>query len=318
MKQKEGNRENIILRIAAYLLVGLSFFYLFRALWSYRDWLLSWQPSAGNIILLLVSCLIYGVSGLLLSGAWCKLNSICGHKLLLRQECIVVYGTTQIAKYIPGNVFHFLGRHAAGRRIGLSHSTLACSASLEMVGLLFSAGILSLVGVFVFGSGLKDVLPLPLWLVATVAVVSFLLLVVALPGVLKKMGLPNEFTTRKTLINSLQPVIGRYLVFFIICSALMVLVCLIVVESPGGWSLMLVFFSYPVSWLAGYVIPGASAGFGVREATLIVLLSALMPPQVATLIAILMRAITVIGDLVFYLISKSVETRSASSDMRRS
>jgi uncharacterized membrane protein YbhN (UPF0104 family) len=318
MNQKEGNRTNFILRIATYLLVGLSFFYLFQALWSYRDWLLSWQPSIGNIILLLVLCLIYGVSGFLLSGAWCKLNSICGHKLLSRRECIVVYGTTQIAKYIPGNVFHFLGRHAAGRRIGLSHSTLACSASLEMVGLLFSAGMLSLLGVFVLGPGLKGVLPLPLWLVAAVALGSFLLLAVALPNVLNKMGLPSELTAPKLLMNRLQPVIGQYLVFFIVCSALMVLVCLIVVGSPGKWSLMLVFFSYPVGWLAGYVIPGASAGFGVREATLIVILSALMPPQVATLIAILMRVITVIGDLVFYLMSKIIETGSASRDMHRS
>ena len=66
--------------------------------------------------------------------------------------------------------------------------------------------------------------------------------------------------------------------------------------------------SYPVSWLAGYVIPGASAGIGVREAAIMLMLSTAVLPQEATLIAILMRVVTLLGDLLFYLLAKTVES----------
>lgn len=55
-----------------------------------------------------------------------------------------------------------------------------------------------------------------------------------------------------------------------------------------------------LSWVIGYVTPGASTGIGVREAIFTILLSDLTA-GVAPLIAVCYRIITIFGDLIYFL-----------------
>ena len=308
MSMAKEARAHKALRIAAYALVGLAFVYIGRAMWAYRDWLLNWQASSIDLMLIFMSILAYGLSGLLLSSGWCKLNQLCGQGGFSRRQCIAIYGTTQIAKYVPGNVFHFVGRHAAGVRAGLPHAVLACSASLEMVALLFSAGVLALLGILIPKSGLLALLPFPLWSVIGIVVVGFIVMVFLTPYALRRFKLVPVVEGEKTQIQMLLPVVFRHLIFFMLSGLLMAVLMYAVVGSMQWSTLILAMSSYPISWLAGYVIPGASAGIGVREAAIMLMLSTAVLPQEATLIAILMRVVTLLGDLFFYLVAKSVES----------
>ncbi len=308
MSRAKETRAHKTLRVAAYALVGLAFAYIGRALWAYRDWLLDWQASSTDLMLIFVSILVYGLSGLLLYSSWCKLNKLCGQGEFCRRQCIAIYGTTQIAKYVPGNVFHFVGRHAAGVRAGLPHAVLACSASLEMVALLFSAGVLALSGILIPESGLLGLLPFPLWSVIGIVVAGFIVMVFLTPYALRRFKLVPVVEGKKTQIQMLLPIVLRHLIFFMLSGLLMAVLMYAVVGSMRWSTLILAMSSYPISWLAGYVIPGASAGIGVREAAIMLMLSTAVLPQEATLIAILMRVVTLLGDLFFYLLAKSVES----------
>ena len=309
----EENQIHRILRFAGYILVALAFIYISRSLWAYREWLIAWQFTPDHIFLLCVSVLTYAISGLLLSTAWCILNQACGYNNISRRNCTAIYGTTQIAKYIPGNIFHFLGRHAAGVRMGLPHSTLACSASLEMIGLLFSAGTISLLGLLILRSELISQLPIPLWVLIAIVTAAFLMIGLLLPLLQKKINISKALSKSQLLSQFLIPATSRYLAFFLVCGVIMAVLTLVVMQSTQWMPLMLAFFCYPVSWIAGYVIPGASAGIGVREASIILILSTIILPQEASLIAILMRAVTILGDIVFYLIAKYVESTTESN-----
>lgn len=56
-----------------------------------------------------------------------------------------------------------------------------------------------------------------------------------------------------------------------------------------------------VAWLLGLLVPGAPAGIGIREAALIYLLNGVVP-QVEVLTSVMLaRAVTVIGDLLFFI-----------------
>jgi len=298
------------IRIVAYVLVVAAFFYIGRAIWAYREWLLNWQASAADWLLISISVLIYGGAGLLLSASWAKLNRICdggaGPGILSAQQSTAIYGTSQIAKYVPGNVFHFVGRHAAGVQAGLSHSVLACSASMEMLGLIFSAGILSLSGVLIPEAGLLALLSIPLWGLLGVLVFCILVMLWILPRLLKRMGVRSQLNTPVALMRSLAPAILLHLMFFMLSGMLVAGLVFAVVDDPKPLALLLAFSSYPVSWLAGYVIPGASAGVGIREASMMLILSDAILPQEATLVAILMRVVTVLGDLVFFAYARYV------------
>lgn len=310
-----GEEQQIhrILRLTGYLLVALAFIYISRSLWAYREWLIAWEFSPGHIFLLSVSVLTYALGGLLLSSAWCILNQACGYKNISQRNCTAIYGTTQIAKYIPGNIFHFLGRHAAGVRMGLPHSTLACSASLEMIGLLFSAGTISLLGILILRSELISQLPIPQWVLIAIVIAAFVMMSLLFPLLQKKISTTKALSKSQLLRQYLIPATSRHLAFFLVCGIIMALLTLVVMKSVQWTPLMLAFFCYPISWIAGYVIPGASAGIGVREASIILILSTILLPQEASLIAILMRVVTILGDIVFYLIAKYVESTTGSN-----
>lgn len=308
MSQDKETRAHKALRVAAYALVGLAFIYIGRALWAYRAWLLDWQASSTDLMLICLAILAYGLSGLLLASNWCKLNQVCGQGGFSRRQCIAIYGTTQIAKYVPGNVFHFVGRHAAGVRAGLPHAVLACSASLEMVALLFSAALLALSGILIPKSGLLALLPFPLWSIIGIVVAGFIAMVFLAPYVMRRFKLLPETDGKASPFRLLMPVVLRHLMFFMLSGLLMAVLMFAVVGTMQWSTLILAMSSYPVSWLAGYVIPGASAGIGVREAAIMLILSTAVLPQEATLIAILMRVVTLLGDLFFYLLAKAVES----------
>lgn len=303
------------IHVAGYLVVALAFVYIFRALMAYRETLFAWRPGTGQLLLLIFAGCAYGMGGFLLSSAWCRLNKICGQQTIPAAQCTRIYGTTQIAKYLPGNIFHFVGRHAAGVRAGLAHATLACSASLEMIGLLFAAGLLGLLAVLLLGPTFLAGLSLGVKEIAALVVGCFVVLVIVLPRISARLRARYGPEVGKMAAGgSLVPVIARYLGFFLLCCLLMVAVAAAVLENLATMPLALVFASYPIAWLAGYVIPGASAGIGVREASMMIMLSLSVAPEQAFLIALLMRAVTVFGDLVFYILA-SLAGRSAKQSV---
>jgi len=54
-----------------------------------------------------------------------------------------IYARNSILKYIPGNVFHFIGRNVSGRRLGRGHVRLAGATLFEIVFSIISAVLIS-------------------------------------------------------------------------------------------------------------------------------------------------------------------------------
>jgi uncharacterized membrane protein YbhN (UPF0104 family) len=68
----------------------------------------------------------------------------------------------------------------------------------------------------------------------------------------------------------------------------------------GTGSLLFFVGAYAIAWVAGFVTPGASGGIGVREAVLVALLSPFTSPANALVLAIILRLITIIVDLLLF------------------
>jgi len=60
---------------------------------------------------------------------------------------------------------------------------------------------------------------------------------------------------------------------------------------------------YAFAWAVGFVVPGAPGGLGIREATLLALLSTTFPGADLLLGILAFRLITTLGDIVFFVIS---------------
>jgi hypothetical protein len=59
---------------------------------------------------------------------------------------------------------------------------------------------------------------------------------------------------------------------------------------------------FSVAWLAGYLLPGAPAGLGVREAMMVLLLSPVLGAGTAVGLSITLRVTTTVGDAVAFML----------------
>src|SRR3546814_11770047 len=64
--------------------------------------------------------------------------------------------------------------------------------------------------------------------------------------------------------------------------------------------------AFTTSWIAGFVVPGAPAGLGVREVVLTAWLAGALPPATAVLLVVALRIATPIADLVNFLWGSAV------------
>ena len=76
-------------------------------------------------------------------------------------------------------------------------------------------------------------------------------------------------------------------------------VCRVLLDGPGGFDTAAVAATLAGAWVVGFVIPGASAGIGVREAAVILLLSPALGAGDAAVIAAIYRLVTAGGDALF-------------------
>jgi uncharacterized membrane protein YbhN (UPF0104 family) len=65
-------------------------------------------------------------------------------------------------------------------------------------------------------------------------------------------------------------------------------------------SLFQVICGFALSWVIGFVVPGAPGGVGIREATFVLLFRQSMPESVALQVIVLFRLVTIAADLILY------------------
>lgn len=186
-----------------------------------------------------------------------------------------VYVRSHLARYIPGNVFQFAGRQAAGLAVGLPGVALAKSAVVELAGL---AGVGAALCVLASPLLLPHI-PQPMALGTTLT-----LLAVAL-------GLARRFQS-PALMDALL-----FQALFLVYSAWLSVAVLFVVGHPPLTLLVALLGAQVAAWLVGLLVPGAPAGLGVREAALVWLLRGQMPEADILLGAVFSRLVTMVGDV---------------------
>jgi hypothetical protein len=240
------------------------------------------------------------------------LTGVAGHALLgvcwwlqfspsVRENSVrrFIQGTlsTQIAKYLPGNVFHLVGRGIVLRDL-LSPRAVSLSLLMEM--LLIACSALLVASVLADASmlgALADVLP--------GGRVPWVPLVIGLAAVGSFFFIYHQ--SRRT--TDLGFGLGRGLVV-ITLFGLMFLVhglaiwCLFV-TSPGdgvSWATTTAVFS--LAFLVGYLLPGAPGGLGVREYAFVTLAAPSMGPGAALQLIVVYRITSIIADAAAYAVSR--------------
>ncbi len=198
------------------------------------------------------------------------------------QRSAKVYFKSLIMKYLPGNVFHFAYRHHQTKSVNFSHKQLGMATAYESMVLVIAALLISNL-LFLWPeqiTWLTNFLPVPVWALFLIEVVGCMFFV--------QMLIRSGFLT--TLLS--------YFVYF----AGMGLISYLLISALGFESQPYLFITacFALSWLAGYLIPGAPGGTGIREIVFIILCTPKMAEYEALLIIALIRLISIVAESVIY------------------
>ena len=197
----------------------------------------------------------------------------------IKQRCgLQIYLKTNIAKYLPGNIWHFYGRIMAVNKAGVSLGPATLSVLLEPLLMASAALAIALITAQQKYWGLQ-----------------ILCLVVVLTGVHPRILNPvvNHLRKIKWKMTSsespsmfcyqlehypLRPFLGE--MGFVVLRGIGFLLTALALMPFTPQQIPLLVSAYSLGWLLGLIIPGAPGGLGVFEATTLALLESHFSPGV--------------------------------------
>lgn len=222
----------------------------------------------------------YSLAGVALALAWRELLRRFGAQTT-RSWAVRAYGLTQIAKYVPGNVFHLAGRQSLGMAAGIPAWPLLKSAAWEI-------GLIAFTGALFCPLALPAVVPT----MPVAAAGAFFAVALLLAG-----ALLNRFFGK-----NVARAFAWHALFFCITGTLFAWIVSLLADPAapldGFWILLA--GCYVVAMIIGLLAPGAPAGLGVRELVLFFLLQHLLREGDLVYAILLGRVVTVTGDVLFF------------------
>lgn len=303
----------------------LSFKYIARALTAASLGFLVWMVATSELWSLLqnldaqaLPVLVVAVGALTLHWifpglAWALMaRRLAPDPVLSLADHLILFATTQIQKYLPGNVFHFIIRHLKARHRGEADGPLFWACVGELIGQMVAAGLLA---------------GMTLGLAAADFALAPLVGLMILLGAITFVGLRVLQDLLPRLVDILVRLVGSRgrqwydgvdlehspLNPSVLATALPFYVFYIGTLGTVAWSLShLVAPALPltllpfvigwtaIAWTVGFVLPGAPGGLGAREAVLTAALVTVTTPENALVIALGLRLCTVLSDVFFF------------------
>lgn len=278
---KIANFTGFIIAISAIFYVGFQ-------LSEYGDQINFYKFSNAQWVSVSVLAIVYGLANTFLALAWKSI--LKSFSVTISQACALkIFGLSQLAKYLPGNIFHLAGRQALGMAHGISGIVLAKSAIWEL-GLIATVG--SLFAILV--------IPLTYPTFNQFLFNSLFIFVIAIFGWVVNKNLSREILIAYVL----------YLIFLIISGAVFAGIVTLISTSTYAINYVYIAAAFVVAWLAGLVTPGSPAGIGVRELVLLFLLKGIVTDADVLLAVVIGRLVTVVGDLFFYLYALTIKIKT--------
>jgi hypothetical protein len=241
----------------------------------------SWQRIAVS-----ATCLLAAKCFLALQA---QLSLLCVGVKLEYGEVSRVYHATQLAKYIPGSVWHFVGRVGAYRERGLSAPCIRDAMIVENVFLLGGAFLYGLVMIGLTQGDLimRVIRELDALIMVPLGLIGFGLVIAAL---FRKRLVPlgGRVSRQPALFSGM---VATQLLIWILMGLFWAVLITPHDEASRQWVYQTGLFA--LAFVLGFITPIAPAGIGVRETVLVLGLSPFMPVQQAIMLSTLSRLISI-------------------------
>jgi uncharacterized membrane protein YbhN (UPF0104 family) len=214
-----------------------------------------------------------------------------------------ICGRSQIAKYLPGNVFHYMGKLILARREGLATPLILVSILVETLVAVGTGAAIGLLGFSLATPGYRTagLVVLALLLLSPLAWILLKARIKSIHQAIDRVGLPHLLqATACNAVNFLFFGTSAYLLARNLWAEPLAL---------GWWDLT---WGCALAWVVGFVTPGAPGGVGVREGILVALFSNQIGVPAAAALFLALRLAQVIADGLAFALASGVEARHRS------
>jgi len=255
-----------------------------------------------NIFLFGVSVLLWCMNIILGALIWRRILKDFGFKLVVTR-CFEIYALAQFGKYLPGNVAHHIGRVVLAKQAGITVRATTHSMLIEFLWGIGAASGMALLGLAYFKAADSGISSITLVLLTTFTMLlpwlgvwfvnSFL------PAIAERLtgGGKIVLPSLRTMLWCSLGFVGSFLIMGLILDLQARFIF-----GAADSHLFMLSGAFALSWIAGYVTPGAPAGLGVREAVLVSFLSPVLGGSAAVGLSLALRLATTLGDGVCFLI----------------
>ena len=273
-------------KIPSIVIVAVTFYFIGRVLYNEWDKIsgYDWTPDP---LLCVLSVFLLVIAYIISSYGWTLVLRMLDVKISLKKG-LSIYLLSIFGRYIPGGIWSALGRMYLCKGEGIPNSRSGMSILLEQAYPVVAACIVFVLSLFLWDStdSLTKMIPL---LILIPLFIVFLhpwpFLKIANP-ILSLLG-KGQIDISLSFSNMLK-LTGYYIIYWIV-SGVAFYLFMQSFYSMELYLLPVLIGIYAASFAAGYIAFLAPAGLGVREGSLIFLLSFFMPASVAIGIAILSR-----------------------------
>lgn len=240
------------------------------------------------------------------------LKNLIGRDLSAKNVC-QSYLEVNLYKYLPGNIFHFIGRNKIANAKGISILNIT---AITLVEIILQIIVVFLIGITLSSGYFYEIIKIFLTENQNLSyiVIPFFTILVVITLFFGYKFLRKKNTSVITIIKKCLPamittVIFYFFLFFIYGSIFFSFLSLLEKNIDLNYALPVIGV-YTVSWLIGFLIPGAPGGIGIREVILTGFLSQVASQDTIMAAAVINRVVSIVGDLLSFFSFKIIATFS--------
>ena len=271
----------------------------------------------GKVLAALVICLVIQTVIIICSCyPWLVFTRSLSGRKIPYSAAMPVYTQSNLYKYLPGNVFQYVGRNQLAADMDISHVDVACATVLDVLFCVFWTAVISvgLLGSRISGLISKYWFSLLIDGAAAIAIVAFIIFIISLKFKEKFKDYISHYS--KAFAKENRPMLLRGVFYYLIqniVSAVMYFLCLwLIVPQADLSDLIALTGAFMFAWIIGFVTPGAPGGIGIREGVMLFVCGDNFSDRIV-LFVLVMRIGSVIADVAAFLIGKIYAGKKANS-----
>lgn len=230
---------------------------------------------------------------------WARLLGALTQAPLRIYDLFNIHAISQIGKYLPGNVFHLVGRYGLTRKLGLPHAPIALSTLIEPLLMVTIAGLCALPFVLRWLSGALESWFMPaLLLLAGLGIAGLVLARLLYQRSEKVRSGISPVLEALLSARSFGRLAQAVLLYALYSICVAVNLAIFLDPAPIGYVL---FFSASVfAWILGYVTIGSPGGLGIREVAFMFAIGNMMDQGDVAAALALSRLSLILSDILFF------------------